>query len=62
MFSQALADRDYLPGSAFSGADIAIGHCCNWAAYTGLIEDHPRLVDYYARLRQRPGHRRAYGT
>ena len=54
MLSQALEGRDYLLGSEFSGADIMIGYCCNWAAYTGQIKDHPTLVKYYARLQQRP--------
>ena len=54
MLSQALEGRNYLLGSDFSGADIVIGYCCNWAAYTGLIENHPTLVKYYARLQQRP--------
>ena len=60
MLSQALEDRDYLLGSAFSGADIVIGYCCNWAAYTGMIGDHPTLVDYYARLQQRPAFQRVF--
>ena len=29
---------------------------------TGLIGDFPVLEAYYARLQQRPGHRRAYGN
>lgn len=60
MLSKALEGRDYLLGSAFSGADIIIGYCCNWAAYTGQIEDHPALVDYYARLQQRPAFQKVF--
>lgn len=60
MLAKALEGRDYLLGSAFSGADIAIGYCCNWAAYTGLIEDHSTLVDYYERLQQRPAFQKAF--
>lgn len=54
MLAQALDGRDYLLGARFSGADIALGYSCNWAAYTGQIEDHPTLVAYYARLQARP--------
>ena len=60
VLSNALEGRDYLLGSAFSGADIALGYSCNWAAYTGLIENHPRLVAYYARLQQRPAFQRVF--
>ena len=60
MLSQALEGRDYLLGSKFSGADIMIGYCCNWAAYTGLIENHPTLVKYYARLQQRPAFKKVF--
>ena len=30
------------------------------ASFTGLIGDYPVLEAYYARLQQRPAHRRAY--
>ena len=60
MLSQALEGRDYLLGAEFSGADIVIGYCCNWAAYTGLIKNHPRLVEYYARLQQRPAFQKVF--
>ena len=60
MLSKVLKSRDYLLGSEFSGADIVIGYCCNWAAYTGQIENHPRLVDYYSTLQQRPAFKRVF--
>ena len=53
VLSAALRDQEFLLGSDFSGADIAIGNDCNWADYTRLIEDHPVLVEYYSRLSQR---------
>lgn len=62
ILSAALSGRDYLVGSAFSGADILVGHSCFMATVTGLIGDYPVLEAYYARLQQRPGHRRAYGN
>ena len=62
ILSAALSGRDYLVGSAFSGADILVGHSCFMATVTGLIGDFPVLEAYYARLQQRPGHRRAYGN
>ena len=61
ILTRALSGRDYLLGSNFTGADILIGHSCFMANFTGLIGDYPILQDYYARLQQRPAHRRAYG-
>ena len=58
--SKVLADRDYMLGTAFTGADVLIGHSCFMATFTGLIGDYPVLEDYYARLRRRPGYQRAY--
>jgi glutathione S-transferase len=60
MLCHSLENRDYLLGESFTGADIMIGYCCNWAAYIGMIEDYPRLVDYYARLQERPAFNRVF--
>jgi glutathione S-transferase len=54
MLALTLQDRDYILGEQFSGADIVLGYCCNWAAYTGMIGAHPGLEAYYARLAERP--------
>ena len=62
VLSAALEGREYILGSAFSGADIALGYSCNWAAYTGLIGDHPGLVDYYARLQRRPAFQKVFSS
>lgn len=62
ILSQALQGREYLLGSEFSGADIVLGYSCNWAAYTGLIENHPTLVAYYARLQQRPAFQKVFSN
>lgn len=60
MLADALGEGRYLLGDAFSGADIAIGYCCNWGAYTGMLAEHPRLVAYYERLRERPAMRAVF--
>lgn len=62
MLSKALENRDYILGSTFSGADIALGYDCNWAEYTGLIWDHPTLVAYYARLQERPAFQKVFSN
>ena len=60
MLERHLEERDYLLGARFSGADIALGYDCNWAEYTGLIANHPVLVDYYARLQARPAYQKVF--
>lgn len=60
VLSQALAGQDYLLGSEFSGADIAIGYDCNWAAYVGLLEPFPILSAYYSRLQLRPAFQKVF--
>ena len=60
MLSEALDGREFLVGSAFSGADILVGHSCFMATVTGLIGGHPGLKAYLARLQQRPAYQRAY--
>lgn len=61
ILSDALPEREYLVGSAFSGADILIGHSCFMATVVGLpIGDYPVLEAYYQRLQQRPAYQRAY--
>ena len=56
----ALENQDYLLGSEFSGADINIGYCCNWAAYTGMLDSHPSLIEYYSRLESRPAFKKVF--
>lgn len=62
ILSKALESQDYLLGSQFSGADIVLGYSCNWAAYTGLIENYPTLVAYYARLQRQPAFQRVFSN
>lgn len=60
MLSTALKDQNYLLGDTFSGADIAVGYAVNWVNYVGLLEAHPRLVQYLELLRQRPAFQRVF--
>lgn len=60
MLSKTLENSAFLLGEKFSGADIAIGYCCNWAEYTGLLQNHPILVNYYQRLQQRPAFQKVF--
>ena len=58
--SSTLKSNNYLLGGEFSGADVCVGYSCNWAAYTGLLDDHPILVDYYQRLEGRPAFEKVF--
>ena len=61
VLSEALDGRDHLVGSGFTGADILVGHSCFMARRVGLMTgQYPVLEAYYARLQERPAHRRAY--
>ncbi len=60
ILTKVLANRKYLLGNDFSGADIIVGHSCFMAGVTGLLGDFPELGAYYGRLRKRPSHRRVY--
>lgn len=60
--SKALTGQEYILGDAFSAADIVLGYCCNWAAYTGVLKDHPQLVAYFDRLRERPAFKAVFET
>lgn len=60
ILSTVLQTRPFLLGPTFSGADIAIGYDCNWAAYTGMLDSHPTLTAYYARLQSRPAFKKVF--
>lgn len=62
VLSDALANRDFLLGSNFSGADILVGHSCFMIRHMGLLGGFPVLEAYYGRLQQRPAHRRVYAN
>ncbi|NKB77530.1 MAG: glutathione S-transferase family protein [Gammaproteobacteria bacterium] len=62
VLSDFLQDKHYVLGQHFSGADIALGYSCNWAAYTGLLKEYPILVEYYARLQCRPSFHKVFGS
>jgi glutathione S-transferase len=55
-----LADKPFLLGDEFSGADIGVGYTVLVAKALGLVgEAHPAVDAYLARLTERPALRRA---
>lgn len=51
--ASALAERDYLLGSAFTAADLIMMTCLDWAHAYGFELD-PGFDDYRTRIHQRP--------
>lgn len=60
VLENVLADKSYLLGDKFSGADVIIGYNCFWATFTGMLEQHPVLVSYLERLQSRPAFQKAF--
>jgi glutathione S-transferase len=54
-----LGDGPWFTGAAFSAADVMMGYAIEAVAERGELADHPRLLEYVARVRERPAHRRA---
>ncbi|NCQ24220.1 MAG: glutathione S-transferase [Rhodobacteraceae bacterium CG17_big_fil_post_rev_8_21_14_2_50_63_15] len=50
---------DYLLPAGFSAADIMFAYCFELARYYVDLTAYPRLMAYWAQLRERPGYRRA---
>ena len=59
LVDQALDGRDFIGGSAFSGADILLGHTLAWARSAKVALESARLVAYLDRLMARPALARA---
>ncbi|MEM8492450.1 MAG: glutathione S-transferase family protein [Pseudomonadota bacterium] len=56
---QRLSQADYICGSAFSAADIVMGHNVNWARAYGMCKDGV-FSDYVSRLQQRAAYVHAF--
>ena len=59
VLEQALVGRTYILGEQFSAADVMIGSTLVWAQFMGLLNGHPTLEAYAARLAERPAFKRA---
>jgi glutathione S-transferase len=57
--SRRLGDADWLDG-AFSAGDLMMVLVLRRAEGTGLLEEHPNLMDYIARGEARPAYQRAF--
>ncbi|NNM71747.1 glutathione S-transferase family protein [Enterovirga aerilata] len=55
----ALSGRDYIAGDRFTAADLYVGAHLSWGMMFGTIEKRAAFESYWARLAERPAHRRA---
>lgn len=51
---QAIGDRKFLVGGAFSGADVMMGSVAGWLGFLGILDQYPKLAAYGAGLMARP--------
>ena len=56
-----LNGRSYLIGDSFTGADVVVGHSCQWARMVGALSDNPKLGAYLDGLSKRPAFQQVYG-
>jgi len=54
-----LPAEGYLCGEQFTAADLYLGAQIGWGLQFGSIEQRPGFAEYYARVGDRPAHRRA---
>lgn len=60
VLDKELANKPYLLGSEFSGADIMVGYAVFLTSLLGMLSDkHPNVIAYHARLQERPGLKKA---
>ena len=54
-----IGNKSFLLGERFTVADILVGGSLIWIAALGLLDAHPRLLEYTKRLSHRPAYQRA---
>ena len=54
----ALSESPYISGDEFSAADVYVGSQIGWGLEFGTIEKRPVFETYFARLSERPAHKR----
>jgi glutathione S-transferase len=54
VLNRSMEGLDYLVGNRFSVTDILVGFTLNWGDQYGLLDHTPALLDYLARLKERP--------
>lgn len=56
---KAVTTSTYVAGDSFSAADVYVGSHIGWGLQFGSLEQRPAFADYWARVSDRPAHRRA---
>ncbi len=62
VLADAVRDREFIVGDHMTAADVLIGSTIMWGTQLmPVLPPHPELLEYWARLEQRPAWQRAYG-
>lgn len=56
---KAVSDTPYICGDTFTAADVYLGSHIGWGMQFGSMPEHDALKSYFARLSERPAHKRA---
>ncbi|MBB3541922.1 glutathione S-transferase family protein [Rhizobium sp. BK399] len=56
---KAVGASTYIAGNRFTAADVYVGSHIGWGMSFGTIEKRQAFVDYFGRLMERPGFKRA---
>lgn len=54
VLNKVMEGSDYIIGNRFTITDILLGATLSWGKHAKLLEHTPNLLDYVARLKQRP--------
>ncbi len=56
----AVDGKDFVAGSSFTAADVAVASAAGWMAFLGVLGDFPKLAAYHERMSKRPAYIRSY--
>ena len=59
MLDHHLANRKFLIGDEFTGADVMMGYTVAAAKFSGIANDFPNVLAYASRLEERPAFQKA---
>lgn len=60
LLNDNLANKSYLLGDTFSGADVAVGYAIALGAQANLLGDHPHVAAWFGRISARPAFGKAF--
>ncbi|HVY45906.1 MAG TPA: glutathione binding-like protein [Minicystis sp.] len=60
VLEEAVDGRDFVVGKSFTAADVAVASAIGWVGFLGMLEAHPKLAAYHAKMAERPAYKRAH--